>query len=133
MRRAKHPARTTALTYYNVSIMETGESYRCSDQETLLAGMERLGRKGIPVGCRGGGCGICKIQIVSGAIEKRVMSRQHVSHADEAAGRVLACRVRPAGDITLSVLGKMKKSVCSASSAQTHASVIPENKAGEER
>ncbi|WP_306606973.1 2Fe-2S iron-sulfur cluster binding domain-containing protein [Azonexus sp.] len=100
------------MVYYNVLIEETGESFRCSPQETLLAGMERLGRKGIPVGCRGGGCGVCKIEITAGTYLKRVMSREYVSLDDEAAGRVLACRVRPTSDIRLRVLGKMSKNLC---------------------
>ena len=83
------------MIYFNVVIEETGESYRCSPQESLLVGMERLGKKGIPVGCRGGGCGVCKVEITDGSFKKKVMSREYVSVEDEAAGRVLACRVMP--------------------------------------
>lgn len=100
------------MQYYTVTIEETGESYRCSPGETLLAGMERLGRKGIPVGCRGGGCGVCRVEVLSGSFEKRVMSREYVSLEDEALGRILACRVHPASDIRLRVLGKIKKNLC---------------------
>lgn len=100
------------MIYFNVTIEETGETFRCSPQESLLAGMERLGKKGIPVGCRGGGCGVCKVEITSGSFVKRVMSRDYVSVEDELAGRVLACRVKPTSDISLKVLGKMAKNVC---------------------
>jgi ferredoxin len=100
------------MTYYNVTIEDTGEVYRCSDRETLLEGMERLCKKGIPVGCRGGGCGVCKIEIVGGTYRKRVMSREHVSAEEEAAGLVLACRVWPTSDVVLRVVGLMKKNVC---------------------
>ncbi|MBL8470487.1 MAG: 2Fe-2S iron-sulfur cluster binding domain-containing protein [Rhodocyclaceae bacterium] len=100
------------MAYHVVTVNDTGECFRCSSQESLLAGMERLGKKGIPVGCRGGGCGVCKVEITAGTYSKRVMSRQHISEADECAGRVLACRVRPTSDISLAVLGKMKASVC---------------------
>ena len=100
------------MIYYNVIIEDTGESFRCSPQESLLVGMERLGKKGIPVGCRGGGCGVCKVEITGGTFQKRVMSREYVSEAEEAAGCVLACRVKPSSDIRLKVLGKMCKNVC---------------------
>ena len=100
------------MIYFNVVIEETGESYRCSPQESLLVGMERLGKKGIPVGCRGGGCGVCKVEITAGSFNKKVMSREYVSVEDEAAGKVLACRVMPTSDIRLRVLGKMGKNVC---------------------
>ena len=100
------------MASYTITIEETGQSYRCSDELSLLVGMEALGKKGIPVGCRNGGCGVCKVQIVQGQYVSRVMSRDHVSAEDEAQGRVLSCRVRPASDITLRVLGTMKKNVC---------------------
>ncbi|MCE1240067.1 MAG: 2Fe-2S iron-sulfur cluster binding domain-containing protein [Azonexaceae bacterium] len=100
------------MIYFNVLIEETGEVFRCAPSESLLAGMERLGKKGIPVGCRGGGCGVCKVEIVAGTYLKRVMSRDYVSAEEEAEGRLLACRVRPTSDIRLRVLGKMAKNVC---------------------
>ena len=100
------------MIHYTVLIEETGESFRCSPAESLLAGMARLGKKGIPVGCCGGGCGVCKVEITAGTYLKRVMSRDYVSPEDEAVDRVLACRVRPTSDIRLKVLGKMAKNVC---------------------
>lgn len=99
------------MIYHTVVIEETGESYRCAQSETLLVGMERLGKRGIPVGCRGGGCGVCKVEVTAGSFTKRAMSREHVSVEDEAANRVLACRVYPASDVRLKVLGKMAKNV----------------------
>ena len=106
------------MIYFKVVIEETGESFRCSPQESLLVGMERLGKKGIPVGCRGGGCGVCKVEIIDGTYQKRVMSRDYVSVEDEAAGRVLACRIKPTSDLLIRVLGKMCKNVCRVRAAE---------------
>ena len=100
------------MTTYAITIVETGERYPCSDQRSVLEGMEALGKRGIPVGCRGGGCGVCKVEVVAGEYSKRVMSRQHVSEADEAAGCVLACRIKPNSDLAVRVVGAMKKTVC---------------------
>lgn len=100
------------MAVFQVTIEDTGEVYRCSENESLLSGMERLGKRGIPVGCRGGGCGVCKVSIAQGEYHKRAMSRDHVTLEEESAGVVLACRVRPLSDIRLSVLGCMKKRVC---------------------
>lgn len=112
------------MAAHTVTILDTGERYRCVDYRSVLEGMEALGKKGIPVGCRGGGCGVCKIRVESGSYTKRVMSREHVSEAEEAAGIVLACRVKPTSDIALAVLGQMKKNVCrtveSAGVVQSH-------------
>ncbi len=90
-----------------ITIENTGERYRCSHERNLLVAMEQLGRRGIPVGCRNGGCGICKIQILTGDYTTRVMSRAHISEADEANGIVLACRTFPRSDITLRALDRM--------------------------
>lgn len=100
------------MAVFEVTIEETGEVYRCSADESLLGGMERLGKRGIPVGCRCGGCGVCKVRIGQGNYQKRVMSREHVTPEEEARGVVLACRVRPLSDIRLSVVGRMKKMLC---------------------
>lgn len=97
---------------FNVLIEDTGENYVCSDARSLLEGMVALDRKGIPLGCRNGGCGVCKIEILSGAFVTRVMSRAHISEAEERTGTVLACRVHPASDIRLAVVGGLKKCVC---------------------
>lgn len=102
---------TTPRSYYTVTIQDTGESFRCASDESILRGMDKLGRRGIPVGCREGGCGVCKIQIISGEIVKRVMSRDHVSAEEEAENKVLACRVRPASDLVVHVIGKLQKAV----------------------
>jgi ferredoxin len=100
------------MASFSITIADTGETYRCGEQRSVLEGMEALGKRGIPVGCRGGGCGVCKIKVLTGEYDKRVMSREHVSEDDEAQGCVLACRVKPRSDLALSVIGPMKKNVC---------------------
>ena len=93
-----------------VSISQTGEAYACAVGESLLMGMLRLGRKGIPAGCVNGGCGVCRIRVLEGTVNKLgPISRAHVSAADEAQGYTLACRVGPTNDIRLEVAGKMAK------------------------
>jgi ferredoxin len=100
------------VTRYQVLIEDTGETYSCDHTRSLLSGMEVLGRKGIPAGCRNGGCGVCKVQITSGAWTAKVMSREHISEQEQAQGCVLACRAMPGSDLRLAVVGTMKKSVC---------------------
>ena len=95
-----------------VHIENSAETYLCASDQDLLRGMEALGRRGIPVGCRGGGCGVCKVQIISGEYEARKMSRSYVSAEEIAQGIVLACRAFPRGEVSLTVVGKMVKTVC---------------------
>jgi ferredoxin len=96
--------------FLTVTIADTGETYRCRTTESLLDGMQHTGKCGIPVGCRGGGCSVCKVAIVTGSYRQfRPMSREYVDDADLAAGRVLACCVQPLTAVTLEVIGKLKK------------------------
>lgn len=99
-----------------ILIEDTGECYACDEHESVLAGMARLGRKGIPLGCRGGGCGVCKVQVTRGEYLVRTMSRQHVSDDDLAHGTVLACRILAQTDLSLKVVGKLNKAVCRTAS-----------------
>lgn len=92
-------------TYFTVTLNPGGTTFRCAEDQSVLVGMERLGHCGIPVGCRGGGCGVCKVEILDGEVTRRRMSRAHVSEADEAAGCVLACRIYPRSDLVLRVPG----------------------------
>ncbi len=99
---------------FSIRIEESGETFACADSQNLLRGMEQLGRRGIPVGCRGGGCGVCKVHVKSGAYETRKMSRACLSEAEEAAGIVLACKVFPRSDLSVSVVGKMGRTLVPA-------------------
>jgi ferredoxin len=96
---------------HRVAIQNTKEEYTCSSEDNLLKGMEQLNRKGIPVGCRGGGCGVCRVRIESGEYRTLKMSLQHVTAEEQAQGVVLACRCFPLTDLELSAIGKMEKCI----------------------
>ena len=92
---------------YQVTIVNTGETFRCGDEVNVLAAMEQACCHGIPVGCRNGGCGACKVRITSGSFHTRKMNRAVVSAAEESDGCVLACKTYPQGDITVKALGRV--------------------------
>jgi 3-phenylpropionate/trans-cinnamate dioxygenase ferredoxin reductase subunit len=94
----------------NVHVAQTGDCYDCGTDESLLKGMLRLGRKGIPVGCVNGGCGVCKVRIVEGRVQALgPVSRAHVSVDEEAQGYTLACRVAPTVAVRLEVSARLAK------------------------
>lgn len=94
----------------SLHVVQTGETFPCASDESLLQGMLRLGRKGIPVGCVNGGCGVCKVRILEGQYRPLgPISRAHVSAEEEAQGFTLACRVAPVTAIRLEVAGKFEK------------------------
>ena|SRR5680860_905305 len=94
-----------------IHVQNTGERYNCSGKLNLLQGMLQLGRKGIPSGCHGGGCGVCKIIVVNREVDTLKMSRTHITPEGLEQGYALACRCFPRSDISLKVVGKMQKSV----------------------
>jgi ferredoxin len=94
---------------YLVKVEGAGQQFVCGEDQHLLQGMQnfRLGvpmLDTIPVGCRGGGCGICRIKILAGDYEAKKMSRKHIPEQDQAQGIVLACRVYPRSELTIEVL-----------------------------
>ena len=76
--------------------------FACRAGRSVLREMERQGLSWVCVGCRGGGCGICKIRVLSGEFRSGPMSRAHVSAEDQESGRqVLACQVFPETDLQI--------------------------------
>ena len=100
---------------FTISIENTGEHFVCCEGQSVLRAMEVLGRKGIPVGCRGGGCGVCKVLVTEGRYRTKRMSRACVSVEEEDAGTVLACKLFPDSDLTVHVLGCMGKALVAGS------------------
>lgn len=100
----------SALPPVRVSVTQSGDCFDCATNESLLSAMLRLGRKGIPAGCVNGGCGVCKVRIVDGAVQPLgPVSRAHVSADEEAQGYTLACRVAPTEPVRLEVAARLRK------------------------
>lgn len=74
--------------------------FECREDEYLISAIRRAGML-IPSGCRGGGCGICKALLIKGEVAREAMSREHISVAEESAGFLLSCRVKPLSDLVL--------------------------------
>ncbi|MCT2401381.1 2Fe-2S iron-sulfur cluster-binding protein [Novosphingobium mangrovi (ex Huang et al. 2023)] len=87
-----------------VEIVSDGTAFTCKAGEHLLGAMIRAGRTGIKVGCRNGGCGICRIRIHSGDYSSGKMTRSRISEEDERAGVVLACRIYPQAALQVEAL-----------------------------
>ena len=99
---------------HTITVEESGDSFCCDDEQNLLQGMRtfKLGvpmLEAIPVGCRGGGCGICRIQVLSGEFHTEKMSIEHVPEEDRPEGITLACRAYPRSDLLVTVLSLPEK------------------------
>ena len=75
-------------------------------QAALAAGVD------MPHGCRSGLCGACRVALLEGRVEHDTHTPAALSADERAAGIVLACRAFPRGEVSLTVVGKMVKTVC---------------------
>ena len=85
---------------FEMTELVRGLRFSCASDYSLLKAMELAGKRCIPVGCRGGGCGLCKVQVISGEVSCGPMSKKHVDEASRRCGQVLACRVYPRSDLS---------------------------------
>jgi ferredoxin len=92
-----------------------GETVACRPDETVLAAVLRSGAK-LLFGCRGGGCGTCKMRLVAGAIDHGRCSAAVLPDDEKAKGAFLSCQARPLGDVTveLTAANRYRRSVFAA-------------------
>ena len=86
---------------FRITVEHGDAPFSCQAHERVLLAMERQGLKHLPIGCRGGGCGVCRVRVTSGCYRTGKMSRAHVSTGDEAVGIALACQLIPETDLAL--------------------------------
>lgn len=86
---------------WSITIADEAGDFVCRSDQNLLTALIAARRTSVKVGCRNGGCGVCRVRIVAGSYHSQKMTRSRISEADEAVGIVLACRVLPQSDLTL--------------------------------
>ncbi len=86
-----------------IAIVETGEHFECNSDVSVIDAQRQVGLRAISSQCRSGGCGLCKVRIISGTYAALPMSRAHISVHDSGAGIVLACRIKPRSALLISV------------------------------
>lgn len=87
---------------YTITVQETGAQFPCAEDMFVLHAMIRARTGPIGHGCCGGGCGVCRMRVISGdyAVEKR-MSRAHISEEAQREDIVLLCCIRPRSDLVI--------------------------------
>lgn len=98
---ATDDAPTGPSTRWSVSVVGEGRAFRCPEDQTVLRQMASLGLRQLPIGCRGGGCGVCRVRVLSGDYDTGRMSRLHVSEQEAEDGMALSCRVYPRSDLVV--------------------------------
>ncbi len=93
---------------YAIHVEGSGTAHGYGSERVLVA-LERAQGFGqlknlpckLPVGCRRGGCGVCRVRVTEGQYRSDPMSRAHISAEDEQAGLVLACCIYPLSELSL--------------------------------
>jgi CDP-4-dehydro-6-deoxyglucose reductase len=86
-----------------VTVSPTGEQVAMRPGETILEGLYRSGYA-YRIGCRRGGCAICKIDLLDGEVTyNRPVADTVLTEEEKAAGTCLSCRAVPEGSITVAL------------------------------
>jgi ferredoxin len=84
-----------------VTIHPTGEVIYLEPEETVLSGLYKAGYA-YTIGCRRGGCGICKVDCRGGDFTyNRPIAATVINAEERGDGTCLSCRAVPDGDITI--------------------------------
>jgi CDP-4-dehydro-6-deoxyglucose reductase, E3 len=86
-----------------VTLSRSGRQFDVRDGESILAAGLREGLA-LPFGCQSGGCGSCRVQLLSGHVdypEPYTGGPPALSDAEITAGYILMCLARPQGDVDL--------------------------------
>ncbi|MFA5529896.1 MAG: 2Fe-2S iron-sulfur cluster-binding protein [Thiohalomonadaceae bacterium] len=86
---------------FEITVLPGGERFACQSQQPVLQAMVQEGLRCVPVGCRGGGCGLCKVRVLSGLFECGRMSCKHVPAEAREQGYALACRLFARSDLCI--------------------------------
>ncbi|WP_324732552.1 2Fe-2S iron-sulfur cluster binding domain-containing protein [Pseudomonas paeninsulae] len=86
---------------HQVTEVSSGQHFNCDEALPVLTAMEQQGLFCVSVGCRGGGCGLCKVRVLAGDYECGRMSCKHVPTAAREQGYALACRLFARSDLCI--------------------------------
>lgn len=87
---------------YQITLLPGAQSFACKSTQFVLDAMVQSRSGPIFQCCFGGGCGVCKMRLVSGTVEQvKPMSRAHVSPAEEQDGILLLCCVQPRSHLVI--------------------------------
>ena len=89
---------------FQIAIPGLGRTIICRVDQSILAAIIASGTKSIAVGCRSGGCGVCRIKILKGTYRTGYVNRAIVGVAEEREHIALSCRAFPTSDCSIEPL-----------------------------
>ena len=85
---------------YTITLLPMGEALPCPQGETVLGAIVRSGAR-VFFGCTGGGCGVCRMRLISGQLDYGRYSTAVLSEAERREGFFLACQAKPLSDLAI--------------------------------
>lgn len=92
---------------FKVDVDGSGGSIICREGQSVLLAMTSQGGQCIQVGCRSGGCGVCRVQVLSGHYKTGKMSASQVNAEEQSQGIALACQLYPESDLKIRTIGRL--------------------------
>jgi ferredoxin len=84
-----------------ITILPDGERVAARPEETVLAALSRAGL-GYRIGCRRGGCGVCKLHLLLGEVRyERTVADSVLSDEERIEGICLSCRAVPITNVVI--------------------------------
>ena len=84
-----------------ITILPDREQVVARPEETLLAALSRAGL-GYRIGCRRGGCGVCKLHLLLGEVRyERTVAESGLTDEERVEGICLSCRAVPITNIVI--------------------------------
>lgn len=94
------------MASYKIKVENEALEFVCQEDCNIVTALSKVNGRHPMVGCRGGGCGICRVRVLEGDYTTKTMSKAQVSDEDLKAGITLACRTFPKSDMVLEYLGR---------------------------
>src|SRR6266516_952430 len=85
---------------YTITLLPMGVALPCPQGETILSAILRSGAR-VLFGCTGGGCGVCKMRLISGYLDYGRYSTAILSEEEKRQGFFLSCQAKPVSDLTI--------------------------------
>ena len=85
---------------FQITLRPIGNTVACDPGETVLAAILRSGAS-VMFGCRGGGCGACKMRVSSGQVDHGRCSAAVLLEEEKTRGWFLSCQARALSDLTI--------------------------------
>ena len=92
---------------YTITLSPVGDAVACEREESVLAAILKSGAS-VVFGCRGGGCGTCKMRLISGLVDHGRCSAAVLPAEERESGWFLSCQARALSDLTVELTAANK-------------------------